>query len=83
MWWRPVLQRQERFTIPDQIVRDELCPDVELRVAVVGGQVFHERREALVEPQVGPPFLENNKNNYRNRMASNTPWMCFLSAMHF
>ena len=37
--------------------RCELRPDVELLEAVVDAQVLDPRREALVQPQVRPPFL--------------------------
>ena len=36
---------------------DKLGPDVVLWEAVVHTQILDPRRKALVEPQVGPPFL--------------------------
>ena len=49
----------------NQSVRHKLRPDVELGKESVGALVLHEAGEALVQPQVGPPFHSDQ-----------VPWKC-------
>ena len=46
---------------PGVVLSDELGPDIILREAVVHTEILDPRRKALVQPQVGPPFLKNQR----------------------
>lgn len=45
--------------------RDKLGPDVVLGEAVIDAQILDPGSEALVQPQMGPPFLSEQKRRHR------------------
>src|SRR5207249_11232169 len=53
---------------------DEVLPDLPLRIALVDGVVAHEGGEALIEPDVVPPFHRDQvAEPHMSNLMSNDP----------
>lgn len=70
---------------PGVVCSYKLCPDVILRETVIHTEVLDPWRKALIKPQMGPPFLQNNPlsvNGNQAHIQANVVTWCLVQWTH-